>query len=193
LRREFEACGVGSPNDQRERIERRVADPIDFEKRIEAAQLAVMGERLGAGNVVSDGAGRPRHVEHLLGRDIEEGRLRLDKAPDQPWACDAVDFRALASNPAGRALRELMASRQLGFCPRCNAPFEIARRRTDLAQDTGGALTDFAAMCAIDDNRGSGWDVAAPSLDFFWRAADCAGHHPFVGLEDRALAHVDRY
>ena len=55
LRRELEACGIGPADDQRERVERRVADPIDFEKRIEAAQLAVMGERLGAGNIIGYG------------------------------------------------------------------------------------------------------------------------------------------
>src|SRR5260370_18211330 len=192
LRRELEMCGVGPAHDQRERAEGRVVDGVNIEKRIETAQLTVMQEWVGAGDVIGDGAGRLRHVEHLLGRDVEEGSLWVDKSADQPRAGDAVYFRALASDPAGRALRELMPSRQFGFCPRCNAAFEIARRRTDLAQDGGGALTDLAAMRAIDDDRGSGRDLAAPSLDFFWRAVNCAGNYPFIGFEDRASADIDQ-
>src|SRR5205085_10611764 len=72
------------------------------------------------------------------------------------------------------------------------APFEIARRRTDLVQDCGGALTDLLAVRAIDDDRGSRRDLAAPSLDVFGRAADCAGNYPFVGFEDRASADIDQ-
>src|SRR5205085_3420885 len=192
LRRELEPCGIGPADDQRERVEPRVADPVDFEKRIEAAQFAVMGERLGAGNVISDGAGRPCHVEHLLGRSVEEGRLRIDKAADQPRTGDAVDFRALASDPARRALGELMAPWQFGFRPGCNAPFEIARRRTDLVQDCGGALTDLLAVRAIGDDRRSGPDLTAPWLYLFGQAADCAGNYPFVGFEVRASADIDQ-
>jgi hypothetical protein len=45
-------------------------------------------------------------------------------------------------------------------------------------------------MRAIDDDRGSERDLAAPSLDFFGRAADCAGNYPFIGFEDRASADI---
>jgi hypothetical protein len=47
-------------------------------------------------------------------------------------------------------------------------------------------------MRAIDDHGGSGRDLAAPSLDFFGCAADCAGNYQFVGFEDRASADIDQ-
>ena len=49
LRREIEACRVGSAHCHRQGVERRVADPIDPEKRVKAAELAVVRKRLGAG------------------------------------------------------------------------------------------------------------------------------------------------
>src|SRR5260370_42097916 len=102
LRRELQMCGVGPAHDQRERAEGRVVDGVNLEKRIETAQLTVMREWLGPGDVIGDGAGRLRHVEHLLGRDAEEGSLWVDKTADKARAGGAVYFRALASDPPAR-------------------------------------------------------------------------------------------
>ena len=84
-----------------------------------------------------------------------------------------------------------MPSRKFGFSPHCNAAFEIARRRTD-RERWQRARTDLAAMRAIDRDRGSRLDLAAPPLDFFRRAVNCAGNHPIVGFEDRASADIDQ-
>src|SRR5262249_43759147 len=114
------------------------------------------------------------------------------EAPDQPWTGDAVDFRTLARDPARRLLRKLAAQRQFGFTPCGNAAFEIPYRRTDLAQNGGGSLTDLVAMHAINYDRGFGRDLAAPALDLFGWPADRPGDHPFAGLESRVSAHIDQ-
>ena len=93
LRRQLEARRIGTAHDQRERVERRILDAIDLQKGIEAAQLAVMRERLGAGDVIRRGASFLRDGEYTLGRGEQEFGRGIDKAPDQPWAGDAIDLR----------------------------------------------------------------------------------------------------
>src|SRR5690349_7162236 len=66
---------------------------------IEGAQLAIMGERLGARDVIRRGACLLSHGEDLLGRHIQELGIRLDEAPDQPGTGDAVDLGTFTGYP----------------------------------------------------------------------------------------------
>src|SRR5215475_14222526 len=85
-------------------IEGRILDAVDEHNGIEGAALAFVGE-FDALDVVGRSARSFGDIENVLGRDIDEFRLRIDEAPDQPGTGDAVDFRALARGPlaGGRA------------------------------------------------------------------------------------------
>src|SRR5438552_16377987 len=84
LRRELKPWRVGTAHDQRERVECWILDAIDLEKGIEAAELAVMRERLGARDVVGRGARFRRDSKDAFGRGEQEFGFRIDEAPDQP-------------------------------------------------------------------------------------------------------------
>ena len=49
---QLEPRRIGAAHDQRQRVERMVLDAVDLEKRVEAAELALVRERLGAGDVI---------------------------------------------------------------------------------------------------------------------------------------------
>src|SRR5438270_1722504 len=134
LRRQFRPRRIGAAHDDGKRLERLVLDAVDLQKGIKAAQLALMRERLGARDVVSDRARHPRDIKHLLGRDIEKRRFRIDKAADQPWAGDTVDLRTLARDPAAVAERIFLAKRQAVLGPPGDAAFEIARFYDDASK-----------------------------------------------------------
>jgi hypothetical protein len=53
-----------------------ILDAVDLEKSIEAAQLAVMRERLGAGDVIGRGAGFCGHGKDPFGRDSHGQAMR---------------------------------------------------------------------------------------------------------------------
>src|SRR5205823_1114640 len=99
LRRELETRRVGATYDQRERAERPILDAIDLEKGIEAAQLAIMRERLAAGDVIGRGAGFRCDGKDPFGRGEQEFRFGIDEASDQPGTGDAIDLGALAGDP----------------------------------------------------------------------------------------------
>src|SRR5260370_6927668 len=96
-------------------VEGRILDAVDAHDGIEGAALAFVGE-FDALDVVGRSARRFGDLDNVLGGDVDEFRLRIDEAPDQPRTGDAVDFRALARNPlAGRRaaasmLRQTLAS-----------------------------------------------------------------------------------
>src|SRR3954470_17847326 len=66
---------------------------------VEAAELAVVRERLGARNVIGHGAGLLGHLKDALRWHVQELGARLDETSDQPGTGDAVDLRSLAGNP----------------------------------------------------------------------------------------------
>src|SRR6187402_2062623 len=82
-------------------VESRILDAVDAQDGIERAALALMGE-LDPVNVVGRSTRFPGDLEHILGRDVNELRLRIDEAPDQPWTGDAVDLRTFARHPFAR-------------------------------------------------------------------------------------------
>ena len=96
------ARGICASHDFREMVEGRIFDAVDAHDGIEGTALAFVGE-FDALDVVGRSARRFGDIENVLGGDVDEFRLRIDEAPDQPWTGDAVDFRALARDPlAGR-------------------------------------------------------------------------------------------
>ena len=68
--------------------------------------------------------------DHLGRRDEQKHRVRIDEAPDQPGAGDAVDLRPRAGDPDGAALRvarrqfRCRHQRQLGRLPALEAALE---------------------------------------------------------------------
>src|SRR5262245_12600322 len=104
LRGEIVARCIGASHDCREMVEGRILDAVDAHDGIEGAAIAFVGE-FDALDVIGRCARRFGNVENVLGGDVDEFRLRIDEAPDQPRTGDAVDFRALARDPlaGGRA------------------------------------------------------------------------------------------
>ena len=191
LRREFETRCIGAAYDQRERAERGVLDVVDLEEGIEAAQLAVMRERLGAGDVVRGRAGRGGHGEDALGRCEQECRLRFDEAADEPWAGDAVDLRPLAGHPFTRVRHALIAQRQPELGPSRDASFEIAGADTACLKGGSDFLAYLMALLAIDNDRAAVRQVVHPTLDFARNPPQRSDQHTIVGVEAGAAAHVE--
>src|SRR5450759_2980823 len=94
-------------HDSGELLQGGIGEAIALEKRIEAAELSLVGQ-LGARNVIGNGTSRPCDGEHLVGRyEVKLGR-RVDESGDQPRASDPVNLRAFPGDPLhGRILRRM--------------------------------------------------------------------------------------
>jgi hypothetical protein len=92
------ARGVGATHDDRDLFECCVVEGVLPKEGVEAAALALVTE-LDTRDVVGDGARRPRDLEHLVARHVEELGFLVDEPGDQPRAGDAVDLRPLAGDP----------------------------------------------------------------------------------------------
>src|SRR3954466_8703774 len=102
LRGQIVSGRVGASDDLGQMVESRILDAVDAQDGVERAALALVGE-LDPVDVVRCSARLFGDLEHVLGRDVNELRLRIDEAPDQPWTGDAVDLRPFARHPfAGR-------------------------------------------------------------------------------------------
>ena len=113
FRREIGPRGVGAAHDQREPRQRRLAfQPEQLEHGVEAAARALV-RNLHAFDVERDGAGLLGDFDDLIGIDIENARLRIDEAADQPRAGDAVDLRPPPRDPEARPLRREAVERGL--------------------------------------------------------------------------------
>jgi hypothetical protein len=99
LRREVRPGRVGPANDDRQCLQGGLPQVVVLEEGVEAAELAVMRERLGTGDIVGGRADLGGDVEYLVGGDIDELRAGFDEAPDQPRAGDTIDFGVFACNP----------------------------------------------------------------------------------------------
>jgi len=62
--------------------------------------------QFGAGNVVRDGSLSPRDGHDLIRRDEEELRIRVNKPPDEPGACNPVDLGVFPCDPFHGSLRK---------------------------------------------------------------------------------------
>jgi hypothetical protein len=67
----------------------RVVDLVLVDEHLERAEPVAV-RVLPARRVVRVRALPGRHVEHLVGRDVEELRRRVDEIPDQPGAGDPI-------------------------------------------------------------------------------------------------------
>src|SRR5262245_39527596 len=132
-------------------IEGRILDAVDAHDGIEGAALAFVGE-FDALDVVGRSARRFGDLENVLGGDVDEFRLRIDEAPDQPRTGDAVDFRALACDPlaGGRAYGSV---RWQTLCnPAGDAILEIGCIGAPRAEGRCHALADLVPVNAVHDH-----------------------------------------
>src|SRR5689334_15018973 len=110
--------------------------------------------QLDAFDIERDRAGLLAGLEHLVGIDIEDARLRIDQAADQPGAGDAVDLRPPPRDPEawppGREAlqRGFIDQRQPSLAPAAIAALEHARVAAFLAQMRGGDLAHLVAGAA---------------------------------------------
>src|SRR5262249_50698980 len=98
------------------------------------------------------------------GGDVDEFRLRIDEAPDQPRTGDAVDFRALARDPlaGGRAYGSV---RWQTLCnPAADAILEIRCVDARRAESRCHALADLASVNAVDDHLAAARQLFSPLL-----------------------------
>src|SRR5947209_9494737 len=76
--------------------------------------------------------------ENLFYRDVNEFRIGIDKAPDQPRAGYSIDLGVLSGHPLGRSAKD-SAGWQASLVPGGNAAFEIARGNSTVTQRRGRA------------------------------------------------------
>src|SRR5919204_467360 len=152
LRREFEPRSVRAAHDDGELLERGIAEPVMLEERVEAAKLAVVRE-VHVGDVVGHRVALFRGVEHLLRWHVQELRLRIDEARNEPGTGDAVDLGSLARHPSGAGVERLVIERPLRFLPRLEAALEVARGDAGIVEGRRRSLAHLAPVYAIDDYR----------------------------------------
>jgi len=135
LRREIESRGVGTTDDHCELAERGIGQAIVLHERVEAAAHALV-RNVNVGNVVRRRFALLGRREHFLRRHVDEFRLGIDQATDQPRACDAVDLRPLARHPARARSRGFRVERAAFRFPGFDSALQILRR--DAALDERG-------------------------------------------------------
>src|SRR5881396_2937507 len=62
------------------------------------AILPIVGQ-LHARRIVGNGVLAFHDLVHLVRRDVEELRVRVNEMRDQPWTCDPIPFRLLPRHP----------------------------------------------------------------------------------------------
>src|ERR1019366_6349094 len=99
-----------------------------------------------------------------------DARLRVEEAPDQPRAGDAVDLRPPPRDPQARPLkrdaieRGLGDERQTGFRPGFVAAFQYTRIETVGAQLRGRRLAHFVTGLAGGHDRPGAIEIGRPRL-----------------------------
>src|SRR3954463_15511597 len=101
LRGQIVSGRLGPSDDLGQMVESRILDAVDAQDGVERAALAFVRE-FHPVDVVGRSARLFGDVEHVLGQDVNELRLRIDETPDQPWTGDAVDLRPFARYPFAR-------------------------------------------------------------------------------------------
>ena len=144
---ELELRGVRAAHDERELLERRVVEAVVLQESVEAAELAFVRE-VDVRYVVGNRVARLRGITHLLGRHVQELRVLVDEARDQPRAGNAVYFGALARDPARARSRRFAVGAAAGRLPLGQAAFEIGRLAPLLIQRFCDALADLVPVRA---------------------------------------------
>ena len=88
--------GIGRPHDLGEQPQRRIAQLVTIQDRVETDFFAAMSQ-IAARNVVNNPLTNTRPV--CVARQEEELRLRIDKPANEPRAGNAIDFHSFTSNP----------------------------------------------------------------------------------------------
>ena len=168
------AGGVGAPDDGGEMVECRIPDAVDAQDGVEGAALAFVGE-FDSVDVVRRSANLIGDVENGLGGNVDELRLRIDEAPDQPRTGDAVDLRTLARDPFARRRADRAAGRQPVCDPAGDAILQIDRVEPGRAQRGSHASADLMAMNAVHDDLARAGQGLPPLVDLVRRTM--AGGH----------------
>ena len=137
---------------------------------------------------------RDRH--HLGGCHEQENGLRVDEAPDQPGAGDAVHLGSRARNPHRAALgvrwRNMVGldEQTFGGGPGLESAFQRLGLDSGVAQP-GDTLTEFAALLASDNGVSDAGVFGGPGRDGAEIAANGARKHPGIGRVVGVGTHVD--
>src|SRR5262249_47178646 len=125
--------------------------------------------KLDAFDVIGSAADTGGGVGNLIWRDVDELRVRLNEAADEPRTGNAIDLGMFARHPLVLGRVALASRRQSQFFPAADAAFEIYGFHADPAQRCGHTLTDLASMIAIGDDRSAGRKLLSPALHLFGR------------------------
>src|SRR3954469_23433863 len=128
-------------------VERRILDAVDAQDGVERAALAFVRE-FDPVDVVGRSARLFGDVEHILGRDVNELRLRIDETPDQPWTSDAIDLRVLSRHPLAWRWAQRPARRQTLCNPAVDTTLQVDRIDTCRTQVRGHALAHLTPVDA---------------------------------------------
>ena len=162
LRGQIVSGRVGPSDDLGQMVESRILDAVDAQDGVERASLAFVRE-FDPVDVVGRSARLFGDLEHVLGRNVNELRLRIDETPDQPWTGDAVDLRVLARHPFARRGSERPVCRETIVDPTSDPVLQVTRINACGAQRSSYALADLTAMNAVHDDLALGW--ASPSAN----------------------------
>src|SRR5208282_1902263 len=185
--REIEARRIGRAHDRRELQERLHAKAKFIDHHVESAFVPPMAPRRAfdiKGRRLKGFGDR----SYLGGLDEQKDGGRIDEAPDQPGASDAIDLRAFARDPDGAALLVShwhlrgVDERQIGPLPRLESAFESVGRYAVMAQPSRDAVAELLAAPANDDD-GSFTEFLRPLPNVDMGAPDRARHQPWIGRE----------
>ena len=172
-------------------MQRRIFDPIDAHDGVERATIADVPE-LGALDVIGRAADFGGHLGDLPIGDVDEFRVGIDEAVDQPGTGDAIDLGMLARHPLVFCCPSFAAGRQVAFLPTRDAAFQIGGLKAAALQGAGDALADFVAVNAVCNHAPAGRQSAPPVGDLLGKTPCAAGDQPVVGLKGFEAAHVDQ-
>src|SRR3981189_471040 len=145
LRGQIVARGIGTPDDGRQMIESGILDAIDAQDRVEGAALALVRE-FDAGYVVRYSAGLLGGSQDATGRHIDELRLWIDEASDQPRTRDAVDFWSFTRHPLPGLGANRSARREVPGHPTGNATLQVKRIDACSPERRRDAFADLMTM-----------------------------------------------
>ena len=189
LRGEIVPRRIGAADDQRQVIERRIADIVDAQEGIERAAFALVAE-LDAVDVVGRAAGLLGGSDHLARRHVDELRLRIDESRDQPRTRDAIDLRPLARHPFAGRRSDLSVRGKTCVHPGRDAAGKRTRVEAGGTQRGDHALADVVAMFAISDHGTAGRQRASPPLDLIGGLVDGPDDQPIRARKGRRVAHI---
>src|SRR5579864_8043688 len=153
--------------------------------------LAVMAE-LRALDIVRDCTAPSCEGPYALGRQIMKRCVRIDEAPHQPRARDAIDLWTMPRDPLARHHAQLAVSRKTLRPPLLNTAFKEIRAYSRLLKETCGDIWAWLYAVLTIKNDGTVFGhLPSPQVSFVRLEADRANDKN-IGLGEGALAtHVD--